>query len=257
MHKQTIAEIKRIFESDKVEQDVLNKLRMDQRKGVQKLLNRYDAKQQKLFRLQQLYDQKREFEKHFLQEGESYLAGVDEAGRGPLAGPVVAASVVLPDDFKLYGLTDSKQLTREERDIYFDEIRDQALTYHVAVIHEKQIDRVNIYEATKLAMLEALDNLNPLPHVGLIDAVKLSNTKMRTEAIIKGDGKSIAIAAASVLAKVTRDKLMEEMHEMYPMYGFSQHKGYGTKEHLAALQQYGPCEFHRKSFTPVLEAMRQ
>src|SRR5699024_908812 len=245
MQKRTIAEIKTILQQGTIEEALLQQLRHDTRKGVQNLLIQFDKRQQQVAALRNQYEQKKAFEQQFLQEGESFLAGVDEAGRGPLAGPVVAASVILPDDFILYGLTDSKQVSKENRHAYYDEIKTHAIAYHIAVIDEQIIDKVNIFEATKLAMEESLQALQPVPHVGLIDAVSLTNSPIRIEPIIKGDAKSISIAAASILAKVTRDRLMDEYDQAFPMYGFSSHKGYGTKEHIAAIQKYGPCKYHR------------
>jgi len=256
MQKRTIAEIKTILQQGTIEEALLQQLRHDTRKGVQNLLIQFDKRQQQIAALRNQYEQKKAFEQQFLQEGESFLAGVDEAGRGPLAGPVVAASVILPDDFILYGLTDSKQVSKENRNAYYDEIKTHAIAYHIAVIDEQIIDKVNIFEATKLAMEESLQALQPVPHVGLIDAVSLTNSPIRIEPIIKGDAKSISIAAASILAKVTRDRLMDEYDQAFPMYGFSSHKGYGTKEHIAAIQKYGPCKYHRKSFSPVQAALK-
>ena len=185
-----------------------------------------------------------------------YVAGVDEVGRGPLIGPVVTACVILPHDFKLDGLTDSKKLTEKKRDLYYDYIMENALSVSIGMMDEKVIDEVNIYEATKLAMYQAIDNSKITPQHVLIDAMKLENLEMPSTSIIKGDAKSISIAAASVIAKVTRDRMMIELDKEYPMYGFASHKGYPTKKHVEALYKYGVLESHRKSFHPVDELVK-
>jgi len=190
------------------------------------------------------------YERELNNQGINYIGGIDEAGRGPLCGPVVASCVVLPKDFKLAGLTDSKKLSKKKRELFFSIINEQALGVGVGIIDAKTIDEVNIYEATKLAMKEALNNLNcRIEHV-LIDAMKL-NLDIPSTSIIKGDGKSISIAAASVIAKVTRDKMMDDLDKKYPQYGFKNHKGYPTKKHKEAIKKYGVLEEHRKYFKPV------
>lgn len=254
MNHKTITEIKVILSEEAIDQQILLQLRNDQRKGVQKLLAIYDKQQEKAAALQELFTQKKEFDRQY-KIGNGLVAGVDEAGRGPLAGPVTAAAVILPDHFSLPGLTDSKQLTEPQRNEYYDIIIKEAIDYHIEVIDHVMIDRINIYEATKLAMIKALRALQPAPAIGLIDAVQLRDESIRTEAIIKGDDKSLAIAAASVLAKVKRDELMQEIHEVFPVYSFDKNSGYGTKAHLDALRNYGPCEYHRRSFSPVKELL--
>ncbi|MBR4671922.1 MAG: ribonuclease HII [Bacilli bacterium] len=194
----------------------------------------------------------REYEKELNKKGIKVIAGVDEVGRGPLVGPVVTACVVLPEGYTLDGLTDSKKLTKKQRERYFDIIKNDALAIGIGIKDEKVIDEVNIYEATKLAMKEAIDNCNKiikLEHV-LIDAMKL-DIEIPTTSIIKGDQKSITISAASVIAKVTRDRMMDELDKIYPMYGFSKNAGYGTKQHIEAIKEYGIIEEHRKTFKPV------
>lgn len=251
MIKQSIANLKKMFQNNELNETAINELRMDERKGVQHMIAQYDKHLAKEMMQIELYKQKKSYEKQFCKEGEVFIAGVDEAGRGPLAGPVVAAAVILPTSCNLFALTDSKQLSEEKRNDFFEEIKEVAISYHISVIDNKQIDKINILEATKLAMKEALNELNPLPQIGLIDAVALQGLSFPTKEIIKGDDKSIAIAAASVLAKVTRDRLMEDLALTYPHYGFENHKGYGTKQHLEALIEYGPSPIHRISFTPV------
>lgn len=192
------------------------------------------------------------YERELRAKGLTFIAGVDEVGRGPLVGPVVAACVVLPEKFNLEGLTDSKKLSEKKRDYYFDEIKKQALGYGIGIIDERKIDEVNIYEATKLAMYEAINEclkMCKIEHV-LIDAMPL-NLSIPTTSIIKGDLKSITISAASVIAKVTRDRMLDELDLIYPMYDFKKNKGYPTKKHLAAIEEYGIIDEHRRSYGPV------
>ncbi len=192
------------------------------------------------------------YERELRENGIKFIAGVDEVGRGPLVGPVVAACCVLPEEFNLDGLTDSKKLSEKKRDFYFEEVKRQALGYGIGIIDEKKIDEVNIYEATKLAMKEAINECMKsckIEHV-LIDAMPLE-LDVPTTSIIKGDLKSITISAASVLAKVTRDRMLDELHEKYPMYDFKKNKGYPTKKHLEAIEEYGIIDEHRRSYGPV------
>lgn len=192
------------------------------------------------------------YERELKDKGVNFIAGVDEVGRGPLVGPVVAACVVLPDDYNLDGLTDSKKLSEKKRDYYYEEIKKQALGVGIGIISEKVIDEVNIYEATKLAMREAIKNCLKecrIEHV-LIDAMPLELDTPSTS-IIKGDLKSITISAASVIAKVTRDKMLYELDEKYPMYDFKNNVGYPTKKHLEAINKYGIIPEHRRSYGPV------
>ena len=192
------------------------------------------------------------FERKLRDKGINFIAGVDEVGRGPLVGPVVAACVVLPEHFNLEGLTDSKKLSEKKREYFYDEIMKQALGVGVGIISEKIIDEVNIYEATKMAMKEAIKNCScKIEHV-LIDAMKL-DIDIPTTSIIKGDLKSITISAASVIAKVTRDRMLDELDKKYPMYDFKDNKGYPTKKHLEAIKKYGIIDEHRKSYGPVRE----
>jgi ribonuclease HII len=183
------------------------------------------------------------------EKGAQLIAGIDEAGRGPLAGPVVAACVILPRDIFIKGLNDSKKLTSAWRDILFEEIREKAVAFGIGMSDEKCIDRINILNATKLAMKAAVDSINLLPDLLLIDAVKLEDMTIEQIAIIKGDTLSVSIAAASIIAKVTRDRLIDEFDLQYPVYGFKQHKGYGTEQHINAIKKYGICPIHRISFT--------
>lgn len=179
------------------------------------------------------------------------LAGVDEAGRGPLAGPVVAAAVILDDENPIEGLADSKQLTERARERLFDEIRAKALCCAIAEASVEEIDRLNILHATMLAMRRAVEALRLKPAKVLVDGNRLPVLKVAAEAIVQGDAKVQAISAASILAKVHRDRLCLQLHELHPQYGFAEHKGYPTPEHLAALQAHGACAVHRRSFAPV------
>ena len=190
------------------------------------------------------------FERKLRNSGVHLIAGVDEVGRGPLVGPVVAACVILPEEFSLDGLTDSKKLSEKKREYYYNEIMKQAVSVGVGIISEKKIDEVNIYEATKFAMKEAISKCSVRPEHILIDAMPLS-LDIPTTSIIKGDFKSITISAASVIAKVTRDRMMDELDKKYPMYDFKDNKGYPTKKHLAAICEYGIIPEHRRSYGPV------
>ncbi len=196
------------------------------------------------------------FERAARAAGFSCIAGLDEAGRGPLVGPVVAAAVVLPDGLLIPGLTDSKQVPEAERDRLFDVIREQAVCFGIGVADERLIDEVNILQATLIAMERALAMLTPRPDYLLLDAVTLPRIALPQKPLVKGDCRSHSIAAASILAKVTRDRLMLELHDKYPQYHFQKHKGYGTKEHLDLLRKHGPCDAHRKTFGPVADMLR-
>jgi ribonuclease HII len=191
------------------------------------------------------------FERCAREAGYACIAGLDEAGRGPLAGPVVAAAVVLPDGLLIPGLTDSKQVSERDRDSLFDLVREQAKCFGIGIADERTIDAVNIYQATIIAMERALGALVPQPDYLLLDAITLSRVPLPQKPLIKGDCRSHSIAAASILAKVTRDRMMIELHDLYPQYNFRKHKGYGTREHLEALKKHGPCDAHRKTFNPV------
>lgn len=190
-----------------------------------------------------------EFEKAAVNSGFSCICGVDEAGRGPLAGPVCAAAVILPEGAVIAGLDDSKKLTEKKREKLYDIIKQTAVAYSVAYGTLEEIETVNILEATYLAMNRAIEGLNVKPDFALIDGNRVPRgIKIPCETIVKGDSKSMSVAAASVLAKVTRDRLMLEYDKKYPEYNFKKHKGYGTKEHTELIKQYGPCEIHRLSF---------
>ena len=184
-----------------------------------------------------------------------YIGGIDEAGRGPLAGPVVAATVILPKTFKNSTLNDSKKLTPKQRDILYDIITEQALAIGISVIDSTVIDEINIYEATKVAMLNSIKELSIKPDYLLIDHMPL-DLDIPHESIVKGDQLSYTIAAASIIAKVTRDRIMQELDQLHPEYGFKNHKGYGTKAHKEALEKHGITKHHRKSYKPVAELIK-
>jgi ribonuclease HII len=191
-------------------------------------------------------------EKRLHQEGFAKVAGIDEAGRGPLAGPVVAAACILPPGFMLEFLNDSKQLPSSKREILFQSLtKNPEVIFGIGIVDEKTIDRVNILQATFLAMKAAIENLQVIPDFLLFDGNKAPLTSFPYQCIVKGDSLSISIAAASIIAKQTRDHLMEELDNRFPQYGFAKHKGYGTREHLDAIEKWGPCEIHRKSFEPI------
>lgn len=180
----------------------------------------------------------------------NYICGVDEVGRGPLVGPVVASAVILPKNYFLEGLTDSKKLSKKKREYFCEIIKKDALSIGIGIVDNKKIDEINILEAARLAMKIAINNLSIKPDVILTDAMKL-DMGILEEDIIKGDLKSITISAASIIAKVTRDQMMEELHDKYPMYNFIKNNGYPTKEHIEAIYKYGIIEEHRKTFRPI------
>lgn len=192
-----------------------------------------------------------QYEEQLEDLGIKYIAGVDEVGRGPLAGPVVVAAVILPLNLRIKGINDSKKLSLKKRNELYKIILNEALAVNVSFIDERVIDEINIYEATKKGMLEAISGLKIKPEHVLIDAMPLRELDIAHTSIIHGDALSASIGAASIIAKVTRDEYMDKMDIKYPNYGFKHHKGYCTKEHLEALEKYGPCEIHRKSFAPV------
>ncbi len=189
-------------------------------------------------------------EQQYLDKGYSCLGGIDEVGRGPLAGPVVCACVVLPldKDNIIEGINDSKKLSAKKRDVLYDKIIEKALDFTISMVQPEEIDKINILNATKKAMTECVNNLSVDTQLVFVDAVKLIDTKIPTVSFIKGDEKSYLIGAASIVAKVTRDRLMVKYDELFPQYGFAKHKGYGTKEHINALIQYGATQIHRQTF---------
>lgn len=229
--------------------DFLLEISQDARVGVQKLLERYQKEQAKLALRKSAFQERFSLERSYWPTHE-FIAGVDEVGRGPLAGPVVAAAVILPADFDLLDVNDSKQLTKKKRDELFLQIVAQATAIGVGVESARMIDKVNIYEATRLAMAQAVDQLDVRPNLLLVDAMQVP-VPVEQVRLIKGDTKSNSIAAASIVAKVMRDRLMDSYDLLYPGYGFAKNAGYGTKEHLEALAKLGASPTHRRSFQPV------
>lgn len=190
-----------------------------------------------------------EYERDALQHGYRVIAGLDEAGRGPLAGPVVAAACVIPEDRYIIGIDDSKKLTAEKRHAIFDEIKsDGSIKFSIGIVSPEEIDRINIYQASLAAMLQALEQLSVVPDMLLVDGMHLDYSSIPCKKIIKGDQLSQSIAAASIIAKETRDKMMREYHLKWPHYGFDKHKGYGTAGHIEAIAKYGQCPIHRLTF---------
>ncbi|MDN7225968.1 ribonuclease HII [Planococcus liqunii] len=229
----------------------MDDIRQDPRKNVQAALAGWQRKKNLRDKQQHAHDQKIEFDASFKENREDLVCGIDEAGRGPLAGPVVTAAVILPEDCSvLTGLDDSKKLSKAKRDQYAALIKEIAVSYAVHIQPPEEIDAQNIYQATRSSMTQAALQLNPRPDVILADAMQL-DAGIHCESIIKGDAKSLCIAAASILAKTGRDAIMAAYASEYPAYGFEKHAGYGTKEHLIALEENGPCPIHRKTFEPV------
>jgi ribonuclease HII len=253
MARKTIAEIKELLvEIENEDHPLWNELQCDKRSGVQKLIKRWKKQQTYQAALEQQHVDMTTFEREIYQQGFKAIAGIDEVGRGPLAGPVVAACVILPRDFKLLGLTDSKQLSKSTRETFYDVILKEAVDVGIGIATAREIDDINIYQASKEAMIRAVKQIGKVEvDYLLVDAMDLP-IKKPAKNLIKGDMRSLTIAASSVVAKVTRDRYMENLHNKYPRYGFNKHMGYGTQAHLDALKAYGIIEEeHRKSFAPV------
>ena len=192
----------------------------------------------------------KKMENELRQKGFNAICGIDEAGRGPLAGPVVVASVIMPENSMIEGVNDSKKISEAKREKLYDQIISEAISYGVGIIDEEEIDTINILNATKKGLTLAISQLKVKPDLIIVDALEHIDTMcIPYESIIKGDAKCYSISAASIIAKVTRDRIMREWDEVYPQYGFKQHKGYGTSKHIAAIKEYGLCPIHRKSFT--------
>jgi ribonuclease HII len=249
MDKKSVKEIEAEFSSCSdcgVRNALFEEYASDERKSVQNLLAKLRRADEKLEaerrRVEEMCSYEKEYSRYEL------ICGIDEAGRGPLAGPVVAGAVILPKDCRILYINDSKKLSAKKRDELFDEIQERALAYGVGVIGYERIDEINILQATYEAMRAAVASLKFRPDILLNDAVRIPDIDIFQVPIIKGDAKSQSIAAASILAKVTRDRLMQEYAEAYPQYGFDRNKGYGSAEHIAAIKKYGPCPIHRKTF---------
>ncbi|GKV55609.1 ribonuclease HII [Sporosarcina sp. NCCP-2222] len=253
----TVKEIAERLQNTEVPESWMDELAEDSRAGVKNELKRWQRRYEKRLIKEAAYMEKVEFDKSYKRFEGAMLAGIDEAGRGPLAGPVVCAAVILPKETEvLIGLDDSKKIPKHERIRLAELIKKIAISYSIHIQTAERIDELNIYSATKASMETAIAELQVRPDVVLADAMPL-NTGCEAVSVIKGDAKSLAIAAASILAKTTRDDLMEQFHEKYPMYNFKQNAGYGTEEHVEALYAYGPCEIHRKTFEPVKTVMER
>ncbi|MDY5955757.1 MAG: ribonuclease HII, partial [Frisingicoccus sp.] len=225
----------------------IKKYENDERQGVQKMILSCRKRMEKAAAEVQRLENMLIYEKKYYDTCD-YICGIDEAGRGPLAGPVVAGAVILPKGLKIPYLNDSKQLSEKKREELYDVIMEQAVSVGVGIVSPERIDEINILQATYEAMREAVGTLSYRPDVLLNDAVIIPELTIPQEKIIKGDAKSLSIAAASVIAKVTRDRMMKAYHELFPEYGFEKHKGYGSKEHIEMIQKIGPCAIHRRSF---------
>lgn len=229
----------------------LQGLELDTRVGVKKLLQSYYKRLEKEADEKIRFQKMLTFEKRFYSEGSKYIAGVDEAGRGPLAGPLVIAAVILPQDIFISGLNDSKQISHKKRDQLFDEILAKAIAVEVNIVSVSNIDDLNIYSATQHGMQEVLESLSIKPDIALIDAMPVQAKGIRTVSIVHGDALSVSIAAASIIAKVTRDRIMEKIDILYPEYGFAGNKGYGSGAHMQTILSKGATCWHRRSFEPV------
>ena len=247
----TIKEVKeRLAMIDELDHPLFEELILDGRAGVQAAISKRKRELQKQVDEDLRLEKMLAYEKELYTQGIQLIAGVDEVGRGPLAGPVVAAAVILPENCKIPGLNDSKKIPKSKHKEIYEAVLQNAIAIGIGIKDNQVIDQVNIYEATKLAMMEAIGQLDPQPQHLLIDAMKLDLPISQTS-IIKGDANSLSIAAASIVAKVTRDQMMEEFDREYPGYDFAQNAGYGTAKHLAGLEQLGVTPIHRRSFEPV------
>lgn len=250
----SIVEIRALVEKmDEVSNDLLQLLTEDSRKGVQDLSRQILQKMERHRQLQDLWEEMSKPERTLRNQQRTHLFGIDEVGRGPLAGPVVAAAVCLPADFCLLGLNDSKKVPQAMREAFYEVIMRDAVAVGIGIVSSQRIDEINILEATREAMRQAVEAAGIVPAVCLIDAVHLPGLPYEQIAIIGGDGKSVSIAAASIVAKVTRDRIMSEYALQYPQYGFEKNAGYGTEEHLLALERFGPTPIHRYTFGGVKE----
>ena len=255
----TISEIREILLGSPSE-EFLAELELDSRVAVKKLLQAYHKRVEKAALERERFHKMLSYERNYYEEGAKLIAGVDEAGRGPLAGPLVIAAVVMPQEFFISGLNDSKQISASKRDKLYDEILQKALSVSVNIVSISNIDELNIYRATQQGMAEVLLHLDKEPDVALIDAMPVEAGEIKTVSLVHGDALSASIAAASIIAKVTRDRIMEKLDALYPAYKFANNKGYGSKDHMQAIDQDGVTEWHRRSYEPVkslnLEAVK-
>lgn len=245
-----IAEIKELLANNPNE-ELLAELAKDGRSGVQKLVAAYYKKQQAEQAERERFAKMLMYENNCYNEGDQFVAGVDEAGRGPLAGPMVIGAVILPQNVFIKGLNDSKKLTAAKREQLYGEILEKALAVSVNIVSVYNIDRLNIYRATQEGMAQVLESLKIRPQAALIDAMPVQAGDIKTYSLIHGDALSASIAAASVIAKVTRDRMMEQLAAEYPQYGWAHNKGYGSAEHMQAVLEYGATSWHRRSYEPV------
>ena len=255
----TISEIREILLGSPSE-EFLAELELDSRVAVKKLLQAYHKRVEKAALERERFHKMLSYERNYYEEGAKLIAGVDEAGRGPLAGPLVIAAVIMPQEFFISGLNDSKQISASKRDKLYDEILQKALSVSVNIVSISNIDELNIYRATQQGMAEVLLHLDKQPDVALIDAMPVEAGDIKTVSLVHGDALSASIAAASIIAKVTRDRIMEKLDALYPVYKFANNKGYGSKDHMQAIDQDGVTEWHRRSYEPVkslnLEAVK-
>lgn len=254
MAELSIKEIReRVEKLDEVPKDFLQLLKDDKRAGVQEIARKAEAAIARREKLAAQWTEMTQYERSLRESGHVHLFGIDEVGRGPLAGPVVAAAVCLPADFYLPGLNDSKKVPIATREAFYEIIMRDATAVGIGIVDAFRIDAINILNATKEAMLLAIQNASIAPDACLIDAVQLAGLSCKQVPIIGGDGKSVSIAAASIVAKVTRDRMMVDYGREFPEYGFEKHAGYGTAEHLSAIERFGATPIHRKTFTGVKE----
>lgn len=243
-----IGEIRDLLQAaeDQMLPDFIARFESDERSGVKQLVQRaqkrLDALEKERERLMAMHQYEEQYKDC------QAICGIDEAGRGPLAGPVVAGAVILPEDVEILYLNDSKKLSAARREELYEEIKEKAICYGVGIASPERIDQINILQATYEAMRDAIAALMPAPDLLLVDAVHIPEVETKQVGIIKGDAKSVSIAAASIIAKVTRDHMMMEMDALYPEYGFAGHKGYGAAKHIEAIKKYGPCPIHRRTF---------
>jgi ribonuclease HII len=245
-----IKEIKEILQSN-ITAEQIAAFKADERSGVQKLLAAYYKHIDDEAKEAERFANMLAFEKKYWQQGIKYIAGCDEAGRGPLAGPLVVAAVILAEGVFISGLNDSKKLSAAKREKLYGEVCEKAISITVNIVGPKDIDELNIYQATKISMEKCLVNLLPYPQVALIDAMPENIANMKTESLVHGDARSASIAAASIIAKVTRDRIMIELDKEYPQYGLAGHKGYGSQRHMDAIAKFGPIKWHRRSYEPI------
>lgn len=245
-----IAEIKTIL-SREPSQEELALIAIDARSGVQKLYAAYERRIETEFKEKEHFAKMLTFENEYWQQGITNIAGIDEAGRGPLAGPLVVASVILPENVFISGLNDSKQLSAKVRERLYEEVCQKAISIVINIVSVTEIDQYNIYQATKLSMEKVLAHLIPKPSVALIDAMPVAAVGVKTVSLIHGDSLSASIAAASIIAKVTRDRIMLELDKEYPEYDFASNKGYGSQKHMEAIKKYGATIWHRRSYEPI------